>query len=148
MSAALFTPSAPMTVMFDHRGMRCGMLICYDVEFPENVRRLAQAGVRRNPGADGAAGRPFRPFITAHMIQTRAFESQVFVAYTNHCGADPLLSYAGSSVIAAPDGAALAQASEADETLLLADLNPSALAAARVDYDYLKDRDAGVAGRL
>ena len=41
----LFTPSAPMTVMFDHQGMRCGMLICYDVEFPENVRRLAQAGV-------------------------------------------------------------------------------------------------------
>ena len=31
-------------MIVDLRGLKVGMLICYDVEFPENVRRLAQAG--------------------------------------------------------------------------------------------------------
>jgi 5-aminopentanamidase len=138
----LFTPSVPMTVLFDHRGMRCGMLICYDVEFPENVRRLAEAGAEAILVPTALPAGPSGRFIAAHMIRTRAFESQVFVAYTNHCGADGLFTYAGSSVVAAPDGAALAQAGDAEEVLLLADLDPSVSVAVKADYDYLKDRDA------
>lgn len=38
------------------------------------------------------------------MIQTRAFENQVFVAYANHCGSDDMFSFAGMSRIASPDG--------------------------------------------
>ncbi len=71
------------------------MLICYDVEFPENVRRLALAGceVALVPTAlpSGSSG----SFIAEHMIQTRAFENQMFVAYVNHCGADDLFQFAG-----------------------------------------------------
>jgi 5-aminopentanamidase len=141
----LFTPSTPMTLLFDHQGMRCGMLICYDVEFPENVRRLAQAGAEAILVPTALPAGPSGQFITAHMIRTRAFESQVFVAYTDHCGVDPLFSYAGCSLISAPDGAVLAQAGEADEALLLADLEQSALTAAKAGYDYLEDRDAAAA---
>ncbi len=47
--------------------------------------------------------------ITDVMIATRAFENQVLVAYVNHCGADPLFTFAGQSRIAAPDGTILAK---------------------------------------
>lgn len=135
----LFRPGEPNAVTFDHRGTLCGMLICYDVEFPENVRRLAQAGVEAVlvPTAlpVGSSGR----FIAGHMIRTRAFENQVFVAYVDHCGADSLFSYAGLSIIAAPDGSVLASANDTDEALLVVDVDPEAFAASRCENTYLRD---------
>ena len=42
----LFAASAEPPAAFDFDGARVGMLICYDVEFPEAVRRLAVDGAR------------------------------------------------------------------------------------------------------
>lgn len=135
----LFRPAEPSAATFGHRGTRCGMLICYDVEFPENVRRLAQAGVDLVlvPTAlpVGSSGR----FIAEHMIRTRAFENQVFVAYVDHCGSDALFSYAGLSSIAAPDGSVLASANGTDEALLVVDIDLEAFARSRRDNTYLRD---------
>lgn len=135
----LFTPEPPTARLFTYQGIRCGMLICYDVEFPENVRRLAQGGadVVLVPTAlpAGASG----SFIADHMIQTRAFENQVFVAYVNHCGSDPLFSFAGRSRIAAPDGSRLAAGGAEGEELLFADIDPAAYAASRGENTYLAD---------
>lgn len=139
----LFTPETPTAKLFTHRGIRCGMLICYDVEFPENVRRLAQAGadVVLVPTAlpAGVSG----TFIADHMIQTRAFENQVFVAYVNHCGADDLFAFAGRSRVAAPDGNLLVEAGAAEEALLLADIDPQAFTASREHNTYLADLHRG-----
>ncbi|MBA3448277.1 MAG: carbon-nitrogen hydrolase family protein [Pseudaminobacter sp.] len=125
----LFAPEKPRACIVDHRGMKLGMLICYDVEFPENVRRLAQAGAQvvivptALPASDHAA------FIARKLIPVRAFENQLFVAYVNHCGADASFAYAGLSGIAAPDGEMLAQAPEAGEALLVAEIRPDGYAA-------------------
>ena len=43
---ALFAPNPGRPAAFDFDGARVGMLICYDVEFPEAVRRLAVDGAR------------------------------------------------------------------------------------------------------
>ena len=135
----LFKAEKPSTVLFDHGGIRCGMLICYDVEFPENVRRLALAGAKLVvvPTAlpDGDSGR----FIAEHLIRTRAFENQVFVAYVDHCGADERFTYAGRSLIAAPDGTVLAQAGATDEALLVADIDVGAYAESYAANTYLRD---------
>ncbi len=135
----LFRAERPLAVTFDHAGMRCGMLICYDVEFPENVRRLAQAGAKLVivPTAlpEGWSGR----FIAEHVIRVRAFENQVFVAYVNHCGADQRFAYAGRSQIAAPDGSLLAQAQANGEALLVTDLDVAAYAESYEANAYLAD---------
>lgn len=135
----LFQAEQPSTVLFDLGSVSCGMLICYDVEFPENVRRLAQAGAKLIvvPTAlpDGDSGR----FIAEHLIRTRAFENQVFVAYTDHCGADERFTYAGRSLIAAPDGTVLAQAGATDEVLLVADVDVDAYAESYAANTYLRD---------
>ncbi|HXV30221.1 MAG TPA: nitrilase-related carbon-nitrogen hydrolase, partial [Sinorhizobium sp.] len=80
-------------------------------------------------------------FITEHLIQTRAFENQVFVAYVNHCGADAMFSFAGSSRIASPDGQVLAKANSADEALIVAEVDPQAFAISRAENTYLEDLD-------
>lgn len=135
----LFRPQPPETHLFEVGGMKLGMLICYDVEFPENVRRLAQAGAQgvivptALPQGDSGS------FIAQHMIAVRAFENQVFVAYINHCGDDGLFAYAGLSRIAAPDGSMLAEAGATGEALLLADLDPAAYAASAEANTYLRD---------
>lgn len=134
-----FRPEVPSSVMVELAGVRLGMLICYDVEFPENVRRLALAGadlvVVPTALPKGASG----SFIASHMIQVRAFENQVFVAYVNHCGADDDFTYAGLSRIAAPDGGLLAEAPAEGETLLFAEVDPAAYAQSRMENTYLRD---------
>lgn len=135
----VFKPGVPNSVMVELGGLRLGMLICYDVEFPENVRRLALAGadlvVVPTALPKGSSG----TFIANHMIQVRAFENQVFVAYINHCGADDNFTYAGLSRIAAPDGKLLAEASAEGETLLFAEVRPEDYARSRAENTYLVD---------
>jgi predicted amidohydrolase len=136
---ALFAPEKPSAGIVEFRGMRLGMLICYDVEFPENVRRLAQAGAQAVlvptalPASDHAA------LIARKLIPVRAFENQIFVAYVNHCGADERFSYAGLSGIAAPDGSMLAEAGEDGEELLYADLRSEDFTDSATANTYLAD---------
>lgn len=134
----LFTPEKPSTCLFAHCGMTLGMLICYDVEFPENVRRLALAGAEMIlvPTATpmGASG----TFIAEKMIPVRAFENQIFIAYVNNIGRDGEFDYAGRSVIAAPDGTALATAG-LSEQLLTVDIESELYARSRSENTYLRD---------
>lgn len=135
----VFRPGIPASVLVELGGIRLGMLICYDVEFPENVRRLVLAGadlvVVPTALPKGSSG----TFIASHMIQVRAFENQVFVAYVDHCGADDRFTYAGFSRIAAPDGTLLAEAPAEGETLLFAEIRPEDYAKSRTENTYLAD---------
>ncbi|CAD7032728.1 hydrolase [Pseudorhizobium halotolerans] len=134
-----FSVEEPRAILADVDGTRVGMLICYDVEFPENVRRLAKAGadlvVVPTALPIGWSG----SFIAEHMIRVRAFENQVFVAYINHCGADRNFAYAGRSRIAAPDGSLLAEAPADDEALFFAEIVASAFDQSRAENTYLRD---------
>lgn len=134
-----FSPERPTSIMVTIGGLKLGMLICYDVEFPENVRRLAQDGadlvVVPTALPKGWSGE----FIADKMIQVRAFENQVFVAYVNHCGADARFSYAGLSRIAAPDGSLLAEAPAEGEALLVAEIKAGDFARSRTENTYLTD---------
>jgi predicted amidohydrolase len=140
---ALFTPGEEAPWPFDLGGVRAGLLVCYDIEFPECARALAVAGAALilAPTALPASGHA--EFIAQKMIPVRAFENQVFVAYANHAGADDRFAYAGQSVIAAPDGAELARADARAPALLFADIDPGAYAASRAENAYLADRRAG-----
>lgn len=136
---ALFRPEKPMAGIIEFKGLKLGMLICYDVEFPENVRRLARAGAQAVlvptalPASDHAA------LIAQKMIPVRAFENQIFVAYVNHCGADDRFAYAGLSGIAAPDGTLMAKAGAQKEALLLAKVEPADYRASAAANSYLAD---------
>jgi predicted amidohydrolase len=133
-----FVPERPSAVSFELGGLRCGMLICYDVEFPENVRRLAQAGVQLVLVPTALPAGDHAELIARRMIAVRAFENQIFVAYVDHCGSDGRFAYAGLSTIAAPDGRLLAQAGTA-EAMLFADVDPASFAESIAANTHLAD---------
>jgi predicted amidohydrolase len=134
-SAFAASSAAPTLAEID--GLRLGILICYDVEFPENVRLLALGG------ADlilvpTALMQPYG-FIPRALVAARAYENQVFIAYANRCGREGDLAYYGLSCIVGPDGIDRARAGTAEE-LIVADLDPEQLAASRRLNTYLRDR--------
>ncbi|KQQ81138.1 nitrilase-related carbon-nitrogen hydrolase [Aureimonas sp. Leaf324] len=132
-----FSPGTAISPVVAFAGFRVGLLVCFDVEFPETVRALAQAGAdlvlvpTALPAGDGAR------FIARSLVPTRAFENSVFVSYADWCGQDGAFAYQGLSMIAGPDGAALAQGSEAQAAMLVADLDPAAFAGPRAANNYL-----------
>jgi predicted amidohydrolase len=118
-------------------GWQLGLLICYDVEFPENTRRLALAG------ADGVlvptANMDRYDFVPRTLVPARAFENQMMLAYANYCGPEGSLRYGGLSSIVDALGQPLAQAGR-EETLLIATVSPEALAHARREQTHLQEQ--------
>ncbi len=118
-------------------GLKIGILICYDVEFPEAVRSLALAGAELI-AVPTALIRPFE-FVARVLVPARAIENQVFVAYAGLCGDEGDLGYCGLSCIVGPDGQDLARAGT-DPALLFADVDPSTIPECRKTNPYLSDR--------
>ncbi|MGW5664193.1 carbon-nitrogen hydrolase family protein [Streptomyces sp. NPDC003758] len=140
-----FTPGDQPVVQAELDGLRVGIMICYDVEFPENVRAHALAGTDLLV-VPTAQMHPFQ-FVAESLVPVRAFENQMYVAYVNRVGQEGEFEFVGLSTLAGPDGIAQARAGRAEE-LVLADVDPVRLAASREANPYLKDRRPGLYGSL
>ena len=133
----LFAPGdTAVTATLD--GMTVGILICYDIEYPEFFRTLVLRG------ADlvlvpTAIGTPYEAVPTT-IVRARAYENQVFVAYCNLAGEERGLGYFGMSGIVGPDGRDIVRAGGQDESLLIADIDTAAYAASRQANTYIRDR--------
>ena len=124
-------------VLFDLGGFRVAMLVCYDVEFPENLRHVAMAGADLVVVPTALAAK--WSVVSEKLVPTRAFENGVFVAYANHCGEENGLSYHGGSCIVGPDGADLARAGAAAGAIC-AVLDWGEVAKAQARLPYHRDR--------
>ena len=121
---------------FTINGFKVGTLICYDAEFPENFRHVAQQGVDLVlvPTALSSSWG-----LVAHkVIPTRAFENGVFVCYANQAGNEHGLEYLGASCIIGPDGTEIKRAGSKSE-FLRASLSQSQVTAAQQRLPYLQD---------
>ncbi len=118
-------------------GWTLGFLICYDLESPENARRMALAGAELIlvPTANMI---PF-DFIADVTVRARAYENQCYVAYANYCGSEEQIHYCGQSSIAAPDGSRIAQAG-LDEALIVGTLDRQLMLDSRAANRYFLDR--------
>jgi predicted amidohydrolase len=132
-----FTPGDTLVVQAELDGLRVGLLVCYDVEFPEAVRAHALAGTDLLL-VPTALMRPYE-FVAQTLLPARAWENQLYIAYADRCGPEGDLDFAGLSCLAAPDGAVRARAG-AGEELVLGDADPALLAASRTRNPYLGDR--------
>lgn len=132
-----FSPGDGPPTIAELDGVKLGILICYDIEFPEAVRLLALEG------ADlvlvpTALMAPY-DFIARSLVPVRAYENQIFLAYANRTGVERDFSYLGQSCIIGPDGEDLARAGR-EEALIIADLDFSQLATSRAINTYFRDR--------
>lgn len=134
---ASYQPGSGFAAPFEFAGLRIGLLICYDVEYPETVRSLALLG------ADlilvPTALTPEYVQVPRVIVPARSLENQVFVAYCNRTGVENGMPFLGHSCITAPDGHRLAAALEG-EALLVADIDPAACHAGAGVFPYRADR--------
>lgn len=117
------------------KAARVGGLVCYDVEFPEVTRSLADQGAELFvvPSA----------FYTSQswdlVTRTRALENGCFLAAANQIGGDPKKPHNGESRIVDPFGSVLAQV-RAREGIARATLDPGLVRKARAWAPFLKER--------
>ena len=129
----LFTPGDEIAIV-EHEGLKIGLLICYDVEFPEIVRRLALEGVH-------FVAVPTAEILWSSLLPyTRAIENRVFVSYVNHCGTESGCRLTGRSVIVSPFGEAIVSAGPREECLLLASIDPTCCQTALREMPCLSQR--------
>jgi len=140
-----FVPGAE-TVVAQLGGIRIGLAICYDIEFPEFIRAIVLKGAELVV-VPTCLTPPYWEIPTT-IVRARAYENQVFVAYANHVGRERDLDYIGLSGIVGPDGRDIARAGERNETLLFATIDPADYAASRAANTYLRDRRPEIYGEI
>lgn len=98
--------------------VECGLIICYDIRFPELTRSLSLSGaqmlfvVSQWPQA--------RVEHLSTLVRARAIENQMFAVCCNSCAAAGETKYAGASAVVDPWGKTLAQAAEHEEIITAA----------------------------
>jgi predicted amidohydrolase len=116
---------------------RLGLATCYDLRFPEQFRRLLDAGaeVVLIPAAWPAKR-------VAHwrlLAQARAVENQSYVVACNTAGEHSGVAMGGGSIVVDPWGSVLAEAGT-DEEVLVVDLDLDSVARTRSSFPILADR--------
>lgn len=117
-------------------GWSIGINICYDNEFPESARCSALNG----------AHLLVAPFATPlqmplrEMLIARASDNALFVVAANKVGREGGLDFCGQSMIIAPDGTVLAEASSTAEETISADLRIDAVSSERNRRRLYRDR--------
>jgi predicted amidohydrolase len=87
---------------FELDGLPCGLLICYDLRFPEIVRSLAFGGARILFVPAQWPGSRIETWRT--LLRARAIENSVFVVGCNGCGAGSDGPVGGRSMVVGPSG--------------------------------------------
>jgi predicted amidohydrolase len=128
-------------------------LVCYDIRFPEPARVLALAGTQviLISTAWPEAATLYPDFLA----QTRAAENHLYLVAANRIGEERGTRYLGHSLIIAPDGAKLAEASGDREEILYATFDPTESDRKRLvfvpgeyELDPIKDRRPELYGSL
>lgn len=93
---------------FEYKGYRIGILICFDIEYPETARALAMLDADLILVTNGNMD-PYGYVHRANGI-SRALENQLFIAMVNHVGEDRYgHNFAGGSCVINPLGEVLGE---------------------------------------
>ena len=120
---------------------KIGVLICYDVRFPELARRLTLEGAEMlvvpaewpHPRLDH----------WRTLLKARAIENQLFLIAANRCGKHGMVRFCGNSMIVNPGGEVISEAGEGEETIT-AEIDLNLVTRYREEMPALKDRRPGV----
>ena len=144
-------PDAPSVV--EVGGLRIGVLICYDLRFPEAARMCALDGADLIAlPTNWPVGVDFHPGIFA---PARAAENHCYLLACDRVGTERGTTFMGRSLLYDYDGHQLAVASDTDEELLLGEIDPEAARQTHVkrrpgehEWDTIADRRPGLYRRL
>ncbi|MDP9468224.1 MAG: carbon-nitrogen hydrolase family protein [Chloroflexota bacterium] len=144
-------PDGPSVV--EVGGLRIGVLICYDLRFPEAARMCALDGADLIAlPTNWPVGVDFHPGIFA---PARAAENHCYLLACDRVGTERGVTFIGRSSLFDYDGHQLAVASDDREELLIGEIDPEAARATHVrrrpgehEWDTVADRRPGLYRRL
>jgi omega-amidase len=124
------------TFMLD--GIKIGLIICYDLRFPELARSLALAGAEvLIVVAEWPTAR--KQHWTSLQI-ARAIENQMYVISSNNIGSLDGVDYAGTSMIIDPWGEVLCQGSDTNEETITGVLDVARVSEVRKNVPIFESR--------
>lgn len=116
---------------------KIGMMICYDIFFPETARLL------KLKGAELIACISASPAVRRNYFETlttaRALENTVYLAYTNLVGIEDGLQFWGGNRLITPNGKVIAQAKHDEDDMVLGIIDYTDLARAETFVPTLRD---------
>lgn len=133
----LFTPGDEF-ISFEWRGIRIGLLICFDIEFPESGRANGLLDVDLLLVVNGNMD----PYGETHRtaIKARAQENQFYAAFVNRVGDDDYGHvFSGGSCVVDPFGVTLCEAGR-EEMVMRIEIDPLERHQFRENYNYLAER--------
>lgn len=120
-----FTPGETKPHIFEYKGYKIGLGVCYDYMFPEFWRKMALEGAVLFCNTANFVSQYGFP-----MMQSRSIENGVFSVTANRVGTEGEILYKGGSEIVDNRGHVLEKANDYEEDVYLADL----------DLDLAKDK--------
>jgi predicted amidohydrolase len=125
------------TVSFETRVGRIGLIICYDIFFPEVCRLTRLKGIQLIAciSASPAVRKTFFETLTT----ARAIENTVFLAYVNLVGIEDGLQFWGGSRLIGPQGKLLACAKYDEEELVTGEVDYADIKPVETFVPTLKD---------
>lgn len=121
----LFRPGDSGFQTLKYRGVRIGMMVCFDWIFPEAARSLALQGAQ----IIAHPANLVLPYCQQAML-TRSLENGVYSITANRCGREELaetsLEFTGASQVVDPRGRRLAQAPQAEDCVQILQIDPAA----------------------
>lgn len=144
-------PDAPAVV--ELAGMRVGVLICYDLRFPEAARVCALDGADLIAlPTNWPVGVDFHPDLFA---PARAAENHCYLLAADRVGTEGGTTFMGRSVFVDPDGRRLGVATDTEQEILFGEVDVDAARATHVrmrpgehEWDTIADRRPGLYERL
>ncbi len=119
-----FLPGDSGFRVFEFRGVRIGVMICFDWHFPESARTLARRGAQ----IIAHPANLVLPFCQTAMV-TRSLENRIFSITANRYGAEELhgqvLTFTGASQVLDTRGQRLLQAPVAGDHVAVCEIDPA-----------------------
>ena len=147
------TPGPDAPKVYELEGMRVGVLICYDLRFPEAARVCALDGADLIAlPTNWPVGVEFHPDLFA---PARAAENHCYVLASDRVGTERETTFLGRSILVDYEGRRLTTASDVDEQVLVGEVEPEKARATHVrrrpgehEWDTIADRRPGLYERL
>lgn len=115
----IFTPGDEFSPIVEIKGIKCALLICWDVELPEICRILAIRGTE----CFIVLTANFSKLTNIITIRSRAIENNAFVIYNNFPCSNSPNNFCGLSAAYGPNGDCIVMATETGEDICVAEID-------------------------